>query len=139
MFVDNNLVMSDAQVITAQSATPSTNVIDLGVTGRNIRNDCKVICRVAGEDFDSAGDAVTLTVAFQTDDDVAFGSATTLWTSATLAQATVVAGYTIFEADLSNYDDKTRKVYPLYFYTCGTADATKGKIDAFIVLDSHTA
>ena len=138
MFVDNNLVMSDAQVITARAATPSTNVIDLGVTGRNIRNDCKVICRVAGEDFDSAGDAVTLTVAFQTDDDVAFGSATTLWTSATLAQATVVAGYTIFEADLSNYDDKLER-YIRFTYTCGTADATKGKIDAFIVLDSHTA
>ena len=43
MFVDNNLVMSDAQVITAQAATASTNVIDLGATGRNIRNDCKVI------------------------------------------------------------------------------------------------
>lgn len=138
MFVDNNLVMSDAQVITARAATPSTNVIDLGVTGRNIRNDCKVICRVAGEDFDSAGDAVTLTVAFQTDDDVAFGSATTLWTSATLAQATVVAGYTIFEADLSNYDDKLER-YIRFTYTCGTAAATKGKIDAFIVLDSHTA
>ena len=138
MFVDNNLVMSDAQVITARAATPSTNVIDLGVTGRNIRNDCKVICRVAGEDFDSAGDAVTLTVAFQTDDDVAFGSATTLWTSATLAQATVVAGYTIFGADLSNYDDKLER-YIRFTYTCGTADATKGKIDAFIVLDSHTA
>ena len=138
MFVDNNLVMSDAQVITARAATPSTNVIDLGVTGRNIRNDCKVICRVVGEDFDSVGDAVTLTVAFQTDDDVAFGSATTLWTSATLAQATVVAGYTIFEADLSNYDDKLER-YIRFTYTCGTANATKGKIDAFIVLDSHTA
>ena len=138
MFVDNNLVMSDAQVITALAATPSTNVIDLGVTGRNIRNDCKVICRVTGEDFDSAGDAVTLTVAFQTDDDVAFGSATTLWTSATLAQATVVAGYTIFEADLSNYDDKLER-YIRFTYTCGTANATKGKIDAFVVLDSHTA
>ena len=77
-------------------------------------------------------------MAFQTDDDVAFGSATTLWTSATLAQATVVAGYTIFEADLSNYDDKLER-YIRFTYTCGTAVATKGKIDAFIVLDSHTA
>ena len=138
MFVDNNLVMSDAQAITAQTATASTNAIDLGVTGRNIRNDCKVICRVAGEAFDSAADNTTLTVVLETDDDEEFGSATTLWTSATLAQATLVAGYTIFEADLSDYNDKLER-YLRFTYQCGTADATKGKIDAFIVLDSHTA
>ena len=138
MFVDNNLVMSDAQVITAQTATASSNVIDLGATDRNIRNDCKLICRVAGEAFDSSGDNVTLAVVLETDDDVDFGSATALWTSATLAQATLVAGYTIFEADLSDYDDKLER-YIRFTYTCGIADATKGKIDAFIVLDSHTA
>ena len=138
MFVDNNLVMSDAQVITAQTATASTNVIDLGATDRNIRNDCKVICRVAGEAFDSSGDNVTLAVVLATDDDVNFGSATTLWTSATLAQATLVAGYTIFEADLSDYDGKLER-YIRFTYQCGTASATKGKIDAFVVLDSHTA
>lgn len=138
MFVDNNLVMSDSQVITAQTATASTNIIDLGATDRNIRNDCKVICRVAGEAFDSSGDNVTLAVVLETDDDVSFGSATTLWTSATLAQATLVAGYTIFEADLSDYDDKLER-YLRFTYQCGTADATKGKIDAFVVLDSHTA
>ena len=138
MFVDNNLVMSDSQVITARTATASTNVIDLGAIGRNIRNDCKVICRVAGEAFDSTGDNVTLAVVLETDNDEAFGSATALWTSATLAQATLVAGYTIFEADLSNYDDKLER-YLRFTYQCGTADAIKGKIDAFIVLDSHTA
>ena len=138
MFVDNNLVMSDAQVITAQTATASSNVIDLGATDRNIRNDCKLICRVAGEAFDSSGDNVTLAVVLETDDDVDFGSATALWTSATLAQATLVAGYTIFEADLSDYDDKLER-YIRFTYTRGTADATKGKIDAFVVLDSHTA
>ena len=95
MFVDNNLVMSDSQVITARTATASTNVIDLGATERNIRNDCKVICRVAGEAFDSTGDNVTLTVVFETDDDVAFGSATALWTSATLAQATLAPTFIV--------------------------------------------
>ena len=138
MFLDKDLVMSDAQVITAQSATPSSDIIDLGVTGRNIRNSAKVICRVAGEAFDSSGDNVTLAVVLETDDDVNFGSATALWTSATLAQATLVAGYTIFEADLSGYDDKLER-YIRFTYQCGTADATKGKIDAFVVLDSHTA
>ena len=77
MFVDNNLVMSDAQVITAQTATASSNVIDLGATDRNIRNDCKVICRVAGEAFDSSGDNVTLAVVLETDDDVDFGNSCT--------------------------------------------------------------
>lgn len=138
MFIDNDLVMSDSQVITAQTSTISEDVIDLNVTGRNIRNSAKVICRVAGEAFDSSGDNVTLTVTFQTDDDVAFGSATTLWTSATLAQATLVAGYTIYEVDLSDFNDKLER-YISFTYQCGTADATKGKIDAFIVLDSHTA
>ena len=118
--------MSDAQVITAQTATAS-NVIDLA-TDRNIRNDCKVICRVAGEAFDSSGDNVTLAGGTFLKQTMMYLEAQ-LWTSATYRQ--LVAG--IF--DLSDYDDKLER-YIRFTYTCGTADATKGKIDAFVVLDS---
>ena len=42
MFVDADLVLSDAQAITSTDATASTNVIDLNVTGRKIRSDAKL-------------------------------------------------------------------------------------------------
>ena len=137
MIIDNDLVLSDAQAITAQTATASTNVINLGTTGRKIRNDAKLICKV-NTSFDSAADNTTLTVVIETDDDVDFGSATTLWTSATLAQATVVAGYKIFEFELADFAGSLKK-YLRVTYQCGTADATAGKVDAYIVLDSQSA
>lgn len=135
--IDKELELSDAQAVTAQTATASTNLIDLNETGRDILTAGKLVCMV-NTAFDSAADNTTLTVVLETDDDVEFGSATTLWTSATLAQATVVKGYKIFEAHLSSLEGKLER-YLRFTYTCGTADATAGKIDAYIVLDRQTA
>lgn len=77
MILDHELVVSDAQAVTADVG--STNVIDLKVTGRKLG---------AGEAFDIvlfvdvAADAAnadeTYEFEIQTDDDVAFGSATEL-------------------------------------------------------------
>lgn len=77
MILDNDLVVSDAQAVTADVG--STNVLDLKVTGRKLG---------AGEAFDLvifvdvAADAAnadeTYEFEIQTDDDVAFGSATEL-------------------------------------------------------------
>lgn len=137
MFVDADLVFSDAQAITSTDAAASTNYVDLSVTGRKIRNDAKVVCMV-NTAFDSAADNTTLTVSLLTDDDVAFGSATTLYSVATIAQATLVAGYKIFEFDLSDFTGKLERYLGLS-YQCGTAEATAGKVDAYIVLDRQSA
>lgn len=137
MFVDADLVLSDAQAITSTSATASTNVIDLNVTGRKIRSDAKLVCMV-NTTFDSTEEDATLTVVLQTDDDEAFGSATTLWTSATIAEATLVAGYKILERELGDYEGKLER-YLRLTYQCGTHAMTAGKVDAYIVLDRQSA
>lgn len=77
MILDNDLVLSDAQAVTADAG--STNLIDLVITGRKIG---------AGEPMaivlfvDVAADGTTTDETYQfelqTDDDVAFGSATEL-------------------------------------------------------------
>lgn len=77
MILDNDLVVSDAQAFSTDAG--STNVLDLKVTGRKLG---------AGEAFDLvlfvdvAADATTGDETYefeiQTDDDVAFGSATEL-------------------------------------------------------------
>ena len=135
--LDNDLEMSDAQAITSTDATASTDLIDLNATGRDILTAGKLVC-VVNTTFDSAADNMTLTVVLETDDDVSFGSVTTLWTSATLAQATLVKGYKIFEAHLSSLEGKLER-YIRFTYQCGTAVATAGKVDAYIVLDRQTA
>ena len=137
MILDYDLVFSDAQAITSTDATASTNVVDLNATGRKIRNDAKIICMV-NTAFDSAADNTTLTVTLQTDDDEAFGSATTLYSVATIAQATLIAEYKIFEFELADFTGKLER-YLRIVYQCGTAEATAGKVDAYIVLDRQSA
>ena len=137
MFVDADLVLSDAQAITSTNATASTNVIDLNVTGRKIRSDAKLVCMV-NTTFDSTEEDATLTVVLETDDNEAFGSATTLWTSATIAEATLVAGYKILERELGDYEGFLER-YIRLTYRCGTHAMTSGKVDAYIVLDRQSA
>lgn len=137
MFVDADLVLSDAQAITSTNATASTNVIDLNVTGRKIRSDAKLVCMV-NTTFDSTEEDATLTVVLETDDDEAFGSATTLWTSATIAEATLVAGYKLLERELGDYEGFLER-YVRLTYQCGTHAMTSGKVDAYIVLDRQSA
>lgn len=92
MLLDSTLLLSDDQAITTTAA--STNKIDLGndnaaVQPLNEKGEITLLCQVT-EDF--AG-GTSLQVAVRTDDDSAFGSPTTLFTSAAIATASLVAGY----------------------------------------------
>lgn len=80
-------LFSDKQAITATAA--STNIIDLGVTARDIGkgNPIPLLVKV-NEDFNNL---TSLTVSVQTDDDSGFGSATTL-TEQTKALADLTLG-----------------------------------------------
>lgn len=137
MIFDSTNLFSDAQAITASAA--STNVIDFGATDTP-QHAANAITRDIGkgnvielyaqvvEAFTAAG-AGTLTIDLQTDTAEGFGSATTLWTSATIGKADLVAGYRL----------------PIYFmpqgiqrylrlnYTVGTGPMTAGKITAGLV------
>jgi hypothetical protein len=129
MFIDNQLYMSDAQTFASVTgATPSTSYIDMTVAG-NAGQPLWVIIRVETV-FVTAGSNPTLTVALQCDSDSAFGSATTLWTEATIAEATLVDEYTIYKAPLPDGCERYLRV----LYTPSAA-YDSGKIDAFLTMN----
>lgn len=83
MFLDSQLMFSDAQALTTTAV--STNDIDLGVD-RNIgKGEPMAISLTFG--VDSGGTSPTLQVVLLTDNDVAFGSATTIASSQVVLSA----------------------------------------------------
>lgn len=137
MIMDKQLIMSSNQSFTAQAEAISTNVLDFGALGlwdNGIGTSVvELIVRVSTL-FTSSG-AATLVVLVETDGDEAFGSAIALHTTATLALAAIeIAGATLVHMRLPI----TTERYIRCTYTIGTADATAGAVDAFIVLDSDT-
>lgn len=86
-YVDSQLLLSDAQAVTTDAA--STNIIDLGVAGRNIGagEPLAVVVTVDVAADHTTGDEA-YAVEVQVDDDSAFGS-TTIITSYTIPQTTV--------------------------------------------------
>jgi hypothetical protein len=145
MIFDRTLLLSDQQAVTVTA--PSTNVIDLRATGRaykhaaDLKRDLGIGAHVpfliqVTEAFTAAG-AGTLTVELQTDDNEAFASPTTVWTSGAIGKATLVPGYLV---GFVNYLPKG--VNERYFrlnYTVGTGPMTAGKIVAGVVADVQTA
>jgi len=86
MNTDKQVALSEAQALTATAI--STNVIDLSVTGRGFGAGeplCIAIHVNVAADFGAADE--TYSFGIETDDDVAFGSATVLATRAILASA----------------------------------------------------
>lgn len=77
MFLDSQLLFSDAQAVTADAA--STNYVDLGVTGRGLFEG-EPMAVVLQIDVAADGTTTDETYEFQveTDDDSAFGSPTDL-------------------------------------------------------------
>ncbi len=99
MIVDDTLVLSDGQAITVDAG--STNIIDLGAAGTPygaaaaVRRDIGIGTNIpivisVTETFATL---TSLTVSIQVDDDVAFGSPTTIATGPAIAAASLVAGY----------------------------------------------
>ena len=77
MILDNDGVVSDAQAVTADAG--STNVIDLGVTGRRFgAGEAMALVLFVDVAADGTTTDETYQIEIQTDDDVAFGSATDL-------------------------------------------------------------
>lgn len=127
MYVDAQLLFSDAQAVTAAAA--STNIVDLAATRREVGVGkplyVVVGCVVAMTD---AGSDSTLAVTLESDDAAAFSSATTRQTIGTFP-ATSAAG-TRFVVPLV-VDTITERYIRLY-YTPANGDLTTGSFDAFI-------
>lgn len=136
MILDNTLVLSDSQAITASAA--STNQIDLGAAGTTFLGG--TVRRDVGDGTDipvlvtvtqTFNNLTSLTVALQTDDDAAFGSPQTVATGPAIPLANLTAGSQI------NWPARlplgTNERYVRLFYTVtGTAPAA-GKITAAVV------
>lgn len=124
--------MSDDQAVTVSAA--STNIIDLGndsakVQALNSKGDLEILAQVTTDFTGGTSIAVTL----QTDDDVAFGSPTTVISSAAIAAASLVAGYQFKLGKLPRINEQYAR---LYYTVVGTMSA--GAITSTLLVDRQT-
>jgi len=121
MLLDNTLVFSEEQAVTASAA--STNIIDQKAAG-DAYGALWLVVKVAA-DFATL---TSLTVGVQTDSASNFSSAVTLASTGAVAAANLVEGAYIcclrLPADC--------KRYIRLYYTVGGSNATTGKVNAFL-------
>lgn len=143
MIMDNTLIFSDGQAITADAG--STNIVDLKAAGTPygaaaaVRRDVGKYAHrvplniVVTETFNNL---TSLTVSLQVDDDAAFGSPKTVATSEAIAAASLVAGY---QLPFPNYvpEGASERYMRLYYDVTGTAPST-GKMTASVVAARQT-
>jgi hypothetical protein len=136
MIVDNSLVFSNHQAITADAA--STNIVDIGAAGtayghaaavaRDIGKAAEIPLLV--EVTEAFNTLTSLIVSLQCDEDVAFGSPQTL-ASRTYALASLTLGAVLpFPAEIP--EGTNERYLRLYYDVVGT-DPTTGRIFAGIV------
>lgn len=134
MIIDNNLLFSDSQAITASAA--STNQIDTaplftGNTGRRLGIGRPIYVFVCVEvAFTDAGNDSTLAIAIRTDDNSSMSTPTTIATLTTLAALTPSG--TVFFAPLPIF------AYERYLdlnYTVANGNLTTGTISAGLTLN----
>lgn len=142
MIMDRSLLFSDGQAITATAA--STNLVDLGATGTPYGGTALVRNPGPGHAIpvlvtvtQSFNTLTSLTITIETDDNAAFSSATTVWTSPayTLAQLATGAKYLLPEYIPSSVNER----YMRLKYTVAGTDPTLGKITAGVVAARQTA
>ncbi len=124
MLLDSQLILSNAQAETAQGANVSTNVIDLGAAGDA---DRELFLNIRVDTTATSGGSATVAFSLVTSAAEALTSATTLFSTAAIPVADLVAGYQI----------RTRIPRGMLRYlgayiTIATADLTAGKFDIFL-------
>lgn len=136
MLLDNNLLFSDAQAVTATAA--STNVIDTsplfsGNTGRRIGNGKRAYIFVSVDTaFTDSGSDTTIAVTLETDDNTSMSSATTIATLTTFAALTAAGTIQYFPIPMSSAYER----YIGLRYTAANGNLTTGAFTAGIVLDA---
>lgn len=135
MILDNQTLFSDQQAVTASAA--STNQIDLSPRETGVVRDIgpgqaiPIIVQVT----EAFATLTSLTVAIQTDEDVAFGSPVTVAASAAIPVATLKPGYQI---PLSWVPVGVKERYVRLFYTVTGTNASAGRITAGVGLGHQT-
>lgn len=127
MYVDNNLVFSDAQAITSTGA--STKSVDAATALRNIGSGepIELVIQVAT----AASSASASTVTFALQDSADNSSFTDVVVSPAVAMATMAAGAEVLRIQLPH----TLRRYIQVNYTVATGPLTGGAFTAFLTLD----
>lgn len=143
MILDSQNLFSDDQAITATA--PSDNVIDLGAPGtpvggvaalvRDLGKGVPLDILVQVVEAFTSGLATTLTITLEVDNDEAFGSAKTVWTSGAIAKADLVAGY---RAAIQYVPEGVDERYVRLNYTVATGPFDTGKLAAGLVFGRDT-
>jgi hypothetical protein len=126
MYIDKNLTVSSAQAVTATAA--STDYIDLG-SARQIGLSKQLYVLFTVNTTTASAGATTMTIKIQTDDNTSFSSATDLYTSGSIAKATLVSGYQV----LIPIPVSGMERYMRLYYTVSTADFSAGAFTASII------
>ena len=135
MIIDRYNEFSDAQEVCDAGTTEySTNVVDLGAEGDAEAKRMRLQI-IVNEVF--AGSGTTLTVSLETDDNSSFSSATTLWSTAAIAKATLAAKYRITGPSGLVLPSGCERYLRLK-YVADATFATTGKLDAFLTHDADS-
>lgn len=137
MIFDKQNLFSDAQAVTVTAA--STNVIDFGASSKPVGGKANIIkdlgkgnpVPIRIQVVEAFATLTSLTFALQVDDNEAFGSAKTVFTSGAVAVADLKAGYVV---PIEYVTRGTDERYMRLNYTVAGTTATAGKVTAGIVL-----
>ena len=142
MLLSKQNMFSDSQAVTVTAA--STNAIDLGAVGTPVRSNALARDVSKGQPVGvlikvdttfTAGGSATMTVSIETDDNDAFSSATTKYTSAAIPVATLVAGYRL---PIDWLPASVNERYMRVYYTIATGPMTAGNITAALTLGNDS-
>jgi hypothetical protein len=128
MFIDNELIFSNAQAVTAAAA--STNIIDQGSAGAAAEDELYFIvsCTTAA----TAAGAATVNFQLQCDDNSGFSSPKVLLETGAIGKASLVAGYIAFKGRIPVGCERYIRAY----YDVQTGPLTAGAFTAELVLDA---
>lgn len=135
MIFDKTTLLSDAQAITADAA--STNQIDLSPRATGLVRDIGKGERIPLliQVVETFNNLTSIAISLQTDEDVAFGSPKTVWTS-TLLLADLVAGKVVVPEYIPRGTDE--RYLRVYYDITGTAPTT-GKFTAGVTMGNQSA
>jgi hypothetical protein len=130
MIIDRFNEFSNAQEVTVSAGS---TIVDLGAAGAIEGKPHYLHIKV--NDGCTASGSATVAFALQTDNDEAFGSATTLFTKSATAIATLVDGYEVMRLAINGLPlERYLRVY----YTVASGPLTAGKFDAFLSADADS-
>jgi hypothetical protein len=143
MIFDRTLLFSDGQAVTA--TTVSTNVVDLGKTGTIYGASAPIVRELGfGTDADlsisvtqSFNNLTSLTISVEVDDNPAFSSANTVWTSMAYPLSDLATGKRYLLPDRITPGVNER--YMRLRYTVAGTAPTLGKITAGVVMARQNA